>query len=454
MSKEITQITNWEESINLEVGKYFRPHTLDEIKEIVLNKENPSPVRASGSRHSTTRCGVSDNGTLVDMRNFDQVLEITDDTITVEAGCLLIDAAKILEQEGKQFHVNVEIGNITIGSAATCGTKDASFEGEFGQLGSYLVEAKIINAKGEIEIFDENHPQMQSLRSSYGLFGIVYEATFKIKDIQCLRVFHKTYTIDEFAKIHHELIQSKESIMYYLFPFRDKITIEFRSYSNKKPNKSVSRRKWKMRNLFWKKIAPAYGYYVTKYIPFPGLQTFLYNSFNSLLRFLLCNVIVSNCTIATDQMIRYPEKKNRSKYTFSIWAFPEKVFPEILRDYFEFCKKHYKNTGYKTDVLNVGYRIAKDQNPMFSYSYNGNVMTADPVATGEKGWDEFLQAYNEFCIQRKGIPMFNQSKWLNRDLVHKAFGLKVKDFWKIRKEMDPEERFLNNYFRELFSPDL
>ncbi|WP_196895514.1 FAD-binding protein [Aureivirga marina] len=454
MSNSKLHILNWEESIDLKAGKYFKPTSVEELMEIVKNKENPSPVRASGSRHSTTKCGVADEGTFVDMRNFNKVKKITEDTVTIEGGCLLIDAAKILEEKGKQFFVNVEIGNITIGSAATCGTKDASFDGEFGQLGSYLIEAKLINAKGEIEIFDENHPKMQSLRSSYGLFGIVYEATFRIKNIQCLRVFHKTYTLEQFVEIHPELLKAKESIMYYLFPFQDKITIEFRSYSDKKPNKSVSKRKWKMRNLFWKKIAPAYGYFVTKYIPFPNLQTFLYNSFNSLLRFLLCNVIVSNCTIAPDQMIRYPEKKGVSKYTFSIWAFPEKIFPEILRDYFDFCKKHYKETGYKTDLLNVGYRIAKDQNPLFSYSYEETVMTADPVSTGEKGWDEFLKAYNEFCIQRKGIPMFNQSKWLNRDLVHKAFGLKIKDFWKLRKEMDPEERFLNNYFRELFSPDL
>ena len=62
--------------------------------------------------------------------------------------CVL--AAKQLEQQGLQFNVNVEIGNMTVGSAACCGTKESAFPGGYGQVNSYLVGAKLVLASGEL----------------------------------------------------------------------------------------------------------------------------------------------------------------------------------------------------------------------------------------------------------------------------------------------------------------
>ena len=76
-------------------------------------------------------------------------------------------------------------------------------------------------------------------------------------------------------------------------------------------------------------------------------------------------------------------------------------------------------------------------------------MTLDPVHTGGAGWDDFLHAYNSFCSEHNGVPLFNQSKWLTRPQVKKAFGTRVGEFWATRTDLDPEGRFLNQYFSEL-----
>ena len=52
-------------------------------------------------------------------------------------------------------------------------------------------------------------------------------------------------------------------------------------------------------------------------------------------------------------------------------------------------------------MLFVGYYVAQDQNSLLSYSYDGNVMTIDPVSTANPGWDQFLAAYNQF-FERSG----------------------------------------------------
>ncbi len=97
----------------------------------------------------------------------------------------------------------------------------------------------------------------------------------------------------------------------------------------------------------------------------------------------------------------------------------------------------------------MGYRIARDQESLLSYSFDGPVMTVDPVSTGGEGWKPFLAAYNQLCSDRGGIPLFNQTFGITPEIARKAFGDRLKVFEETRKGFDPEERLLNEYFRVL-----
>ena len=150
-------------------------------------------------------------------------------------------------------------------------------------------------------------------------------------------------------------------------------------------------------------------------------------------RFKLENLVSSDYTIATDQIIRYPVVADASRYTFSLSAFPEPAYAAVLTGYFAFCKQYYEQHGYRTNMLNVGYWISKDRNSLLSYSYDGPVMTIDPVSTGNPGWPEFLTAYNQFCSAHGGIPLFNQTDEITRAQVQQALGDRLKTFASARR---------------------
>jgi hypothetical protein len=63
-------------------------------------------------------------------------------TLTAQAGLQLIDAAAALRKKKLQFMLNIEIGNITLGSAACCQTKDALDGVGLGQLNSFVTTIK------------------------------------------------------------------------------------------------------------------------------------------------------------------------------------------------------------------------------------------------------------------------------------------------------------------------
>jgi hypothetical protein len=66
-----------------------------------------------------------------------RILNIGADPLTVQAGAKYTDTARALEKEKLQFYVNTEIGSLKGGSASCARIKDASFPGEYGQVGSY-----------------------------------------------------------------------------------------------------------------------------------------------------------------------------------------------------------------------------------------------------------------------------------------------------------------------------
>src|SRR5260370_27586982 len=116
-------------------------------------------------------------------------------------------------------------------------------------------------------------------------------------------------------------------------------------------------------------------------------------------------------------------------YEFSLRA----RYPTVLPDFFQFVRDYYDHEGYRSNMVNVGYRIAQDQQSLLSYSYDGTVMTVDPVSTGNPGWKTFLQAYNEFCSDRGGIPLLNQTYGVTPAQAQKAFGDRLKVFEDTRK---------------------
>jgi hypothetical protein len=391
------------------------------------------------------------------MSRFNQILNIDRDgrEITMQAGVLYIDAAKELERNRLQFYVNVEIGNLTVGSGACGGTKDASYcseaEGwEFGQVAAYCIGVKTVQPDGTLlEVTESEEPElMAAMRSSYGMLGVIYEVTYKVKPISAMAVEHKAYHVDEFIDQLEALIAGKRSMMLYLIPFLDKVIVEYRSDAPTKVKPGSWQ--WRLRNYTWKTLGPGFSMLLGYVVPIRPLRYALINLFNRAVALLLTKVIRDNDSSPADQIIRYSPTAGFASYTFSIWAFPREDYPQALREYFAFCKQYRKDNNYRCDLLNVGYHIVQDRRSLFSYTRRGPALTLDPVATGLPGWEGFLIAYNQFCSERNGTPLFNQTGSLTGHQAQKAFGEEIATFQSYRRKMDPQDRFYSDYFRRIF----
>ena len=253
------EITNWEGGVTYRPAVVVRPRTIDDVVRVVSDAVSyPSPVRAVGKLHSPAPCSADVGGTMLDMTGMTRILEIGHDFVTAEAGALYIDVAEELARHDKQFHINTEIGNVTLGAVACAATKDSSLIGtsHWGQVSSFVSGLKIVKPDGTVASYDEtDHPgAMRLLRSSYGLLGVLVEVTLRIKPTTAVYARHRTYTIDAFRAAMPELIAQGNALMMYFYPFCEKVMVEERrELPGVKPTSSG---RWWLRNAFWRHLGP------------------------------------------------------------------------------------------------------------------------------------------------------------------------------------------------------
>lgn len=445
-----TRVSNWFGDISWTPARQVTPASIDEVIAVVCDEDYPSPIRAVGSNHSTTPCAAAEGGTTMFMSAMTEIVSIDDDTVTAQAGARYIEVAAALRERGLQFFVNIELGDLTMGAAATVGTKESAFPGEHGQVASYLASARVVTASGEVQVFDESDPDlMRAFRSSHGTFGITCEVTFRVRPIRPMSVRHEVYRLDAYLDALPEMLASDDALMMFLDPLGDRIAVERRRYHDDAGTRGPSRWQWRLRNKMWRDVGPGAAYFLSKHVRPDRLRDLSLSLLTRAMFPILRYVVRGRHTVASDQQIDYPPVSNECKYTFSIWTFPVDRYPEALRAYFDFCRRYRDEHGFRLTLPSVGYRTYQDRSALLSYTYDGDSLTIDPVSNPLPGWDDFLLAYNEFAKRFDGTPLLNQSKHIDRAAAEGAFGERLDELARRRREIDPGGRFLSPFFAEV-----
>ena len=148
-----------------------------------------------------------------------------------------------------------------------------------------------------LEVTEAQPDLMQKVRSSYGLFGIVYEVTYRIRPLTPMAVYHETFTLEDFLSKLDALKARGESMFWYAFPFADRVTVEFRRYNPGAagiPNRAA----WILRNYLWGTAGPRFGHDIEASIADPTLRYQVIDGFGAILRFKLENLVRADYTIA------------------------------------------------------------------------------------------------------------------------------------------------------------
>jgi FAD/FMN-containing dehydrogenase len=450
-----TTLTNYDGSITTTPKQLVYPTTVAEIQAVLKDRSRyPSPVRAMGSHHSLTPCAISD-GTIVNMSKMTRLLKIdrAKQTITAEAGLQYIDASKALRQENLQFMLNIEIGNLTLGSAACCHTKDGLDGHEFGQVSSYVTGIKWVNPAGDLEeANEESHPDLlRKMRSSYGLCGVVYEVTLRVKPIEAAQFTYLPRPVEELTEAEVKgIIDKSEGLVCWTLGR----TSVFQTKKRVNEPGALAKLQAEGRRALWNNVAAFWARAADQYLD-GSLEALAQDTAVRLTRTIFYSLQMTGGLhiLDPDKIIDYRHTDVPARYAFTFWAFPRQEWLSALRAYLDFAEDHYKRYRFRCNMPLGSYFIRKDEGSLLSYSGAGDVFSLDPIhaPSDQAAWDRFLREFNEFATKRNGIPLLNQSPFVTREQCEHAYGPRWTEFSAWVRSVDPDGRMLNVFFRDLLS---
>lgn len=449
-------VRNYDGGITACPAQLVFPGTAAEIQSILKDTGRyPGPVRAMGSYHSLTPCASSD-GTIIDMSGMKRILEIDPRkmTFTAEAGLEFVEASRVLRALNLQFLTNIEIGNMTLGAAACCHTKDGLDGGEFGQVGSYVTGIKWVTPNGGLaEASDANDPDLMYLmRSSYGLCGVVYEVTFRIKPLEAIQFSYLPRLIKDLTEKEVDgIIDGSKGLICWTVGRKAHFQTRKR-VDQVGPFASLfaaGRRK------LWNHTEARVGRFIDSRIPTKPLRDASLDAWFAGSKLLMSTLhLIGGATLYNpDKTIDYSKTQPSAKYAFTFWAFPRGDWLGALRDYVEFSEKHFEKYNFRCNMPLGSYFIRKDTHAILSYTHDEDVFSIDPIHayTDKPAWDRFLNEFNEFAYKRNGIPLLNQSPFVERRHVEAAYKARWNDFSARVRKADPQQRMLNPFFADLLS---
>lgn len=447
-------IVNYDGSIVTSPQQVVYPATVEEIQSVLRDTARfPGPVRAMGSYHSLTPC-ASTSGTILNMSRMAQIIEIDEaqKTFTAQAGLQILDASKALRAHDLQFILNIEIGNMTIGSAVCCHSKDALDGIEFGQVSSYVTRIKWVTPNGDLaEASETNSPELLRLaRSSYGLCGVVYEATFRVKPVEALHFTYLPRPVDELTQPEvDDLLDNSEGMICWTVGR----TAVFQRRQRIADAGILGSLLAAARRRLWNFGGAHIGHIIDQFLTDPKLRDAAQQGTLDIANYLYdtLHLFGGISLLAPDKIIDYSHTPPSAKYVFTFWAFPRAQWLTFLRAYLDFADQHFKATGFRCNMPLGSYHIRRDTNSVLSYTNDQEIFSLDPIhaVTDLAAWQNFLVEFNEFAFQRNGIPLLNQSPFVERKHVEAAYGSRWLEFSNWVRSNDPRGRMLSPFFAGL-----
>ena len=451
------QVVNYDGSITSSPQQLVYPETVDQIQAILRDTATyPSPVRAMGSYHSLTPCASSD-GTIINMTKMAQVVAIDSAglTFTAQAGMSILDASKALRAQNLQMMLNIEIGNMTLGSAACCHSKDGLDGIEFGQICSYVLGMRWVTPAGDLaEASEQGNPDLlRTMRSSNGLCGVIYEVTLRIKAIETLHFSYLPRPVDDLTQEEVDnLLDSSEGLVCWTV---GRISIFQQRHRVTEPS-ILSTLLADVRRSLWDFEGAFLGQLIDRFAMDESLRDALQQGDFDAAKLLYSTLhVLGGITIlAPDKIINYDNTPDFAKYAFTFWAFPRSAWLATLRAYLDFADQYFKTTGFRCNMPLGAYHIHLDTSSLLSYTYDEEIFSLDPIhaSTDNTAWFAFLNAFNDFAYQNHGIPLLNQSPFVQQQHVAAAYGQRWVQFSAAVRAADPTGRMLNPFFAALLAP--
>lgn len=413
------------------------------------NANIAAPLRPRGAGSSATDCNVATTGTVISTIGLDRIIRIDtyNHAVTVEAGVRLGTLIAALADEDLELIGNFDQTERTIGGAIASPCMGPGIGSQASMLSTQVLSMKAVTAAGKImKITNTQKHLLSAFRLSYGMLGVIFEVTLRVRQMATFSASHRSLDIDTFAQVSDRLATGNIGLKFYLMPHRNHVYLDLRHYETATGNAYSA--PWKIKDWGESTVLPNVFKSLSRVLPIPSVRYRLIDSISATTHDLVNSRLVrsgNNATAGGRHRRRTPRN-----LLYSTWCFPASDFSLVVKAYAQFCRDNFERTAYRCDLPALGLRVAKDNTALLSPSFDEPVIALQTVSTQQRGWDDFVLDLSEFAENWGGTPVFNQTLAARDDCVSQIYSERLEFFKKIRRQLDPGGRFLNPYLARYF----
>jgi len=430
----------------------LRPTDLNKLKRYLEPDTNIAlPIRPQGAGTASTDCNRCINGSILHTTGLDRITKIDSykHTVTAQAGVRIGTLVDELAKQGLELIGAYDLQGRTLGGAIAAPCFGPVIGNQGAYFSSHVIAMKLVTASGQLlNIEPQQQNLLSALRLSFGLLGVIYEATLRVRPIRTFSASHRRISIDKFASVVDTLANGDVGFKFYLLPHRDCIYLDLRRYDAEPGN--AFRVPWKIKDWGENTVLPNIIKSLNRVVPLPSVRYRLIDTVSEATQGLVNTRLVTAGTNAAAQS--QPHRKGRrSASYFSTWCFPAANFAMIARAYRDFCESLYAQSGFRCDMPTVGYRLCQDASSLLSPSFDEPMIALTAASTQESGWDNFVIDLADFAENWAGTPLLSQSRALQGDYAHQVYSSRLDFFSRIRRQLDPENRLLSPFLAQFVS---
>ncbi|CAF3164805.1 unnamed protein product [Rotaria socialis] len=436
---------NWAKTFRCRPLLYVEPTSIDSLR-ISLKEINKtkSKIRIIGCAHSPSALSMS-NEVLISMKNFNRILEIDKENLVIhcESGVLLSTLNEILPQYNLSLPVQGSVSTLTIAGAISTATHGSGIQ--YGTLSSYVRSITLMKLDGELKEFrlEDDEDLFRCLTCCLGTFGIIISVRLQVSRLFYLELNQHPLEFRKFLNTLPVYYSSSDHFRYMWYPHTN---FGIAYHLNRVQPRIINNK-----NSFLSKFISWFRYSLIGYHLLEVL--FLFSLYFP--RFIRC---INNIYFKLDG--RSCHKIDRCDKLFNFdclfyqyaneWAIPLDQAVSCLLQ----LEKLMEQNNYVHFPIEI--RFSKDEDLSYlSPAYKRktcwiNTVAYRPFGKNHLEHQTYFKAFESICYKHNGRPHWAKEHPLTNEDFSKLYP-QWNLFHQKRKEFDPNDLFLNDCLRNMFS---
>lgn len=415
--------SNWSGGLQSSPQIRFVPESEKELRAIL--KKAPAPIRAVGAGHSFSPLVPSD-GSLLSLDLMDNVFSIGKDKAKFGGGARLRNLSRKLASKGLAFRNLPDIDKQSLAGAVSTATHGTGMG--FGSLSAEIKHLRFITAQSEVLECsnDLNKEIFLAAKTSLGVLGVLTQITMNLTSSYRLRRRTWLEPYGELIARAENLFLTHDRFEFYYLPFLDCCL----AIAHDKTNDEITKRE------------PSVDDEGLAELMF--LRDWFFWS-NTLRKTLGASAIAEASTenivgesyelLSTPREVRFNEME---------YHLPAKNGLAALDEIKQEIEKNHRDIFIPIEV-----RYIKGDDGWLSPFQGGDRISVAVHTYYKESYGEVFNAIEKIFLRLGGRPHWGKINFLTKKDFARIYPDWEK-FFKLRKELDGEGKFLNTYLKKLF----